>query len=306
MSSAEEHRVAGLITATIEGGDIPIDHDLRARLTASAIASAAEHDSTLAAATSVLAIAADLGIDVAVFKGLAIAYRFYTDPTLRPATDVDVFVAPHHTDRLPTLARALGVEDTSEIEALTSNGSVFEVMAVVDGVAVDIHSDPMNMIVPSKDPEERWSRTISVATPSGFEFRTLDLEDSIIQSLLNSFRDNFADLLHINDLRLMIAAGSRLGRGRAPCGRRRMDGPHPVCHVVRQRGPWVSDLRCRRRSPGGARKRSSACGPPTSCYTVTTATPQASGGNQPSALSWRAGRPIRRLPMSDGCFRRGR
>ena len=238
VSSAEEHRVAGLITATIEGGDIPIDHDLRARLTASAIASAAEHDSTLAAATSVLAIAADLGIDVAVFKGLAIAHRFYTDPTLRPATDVDVFVAPHHTDRLPTLARALGVEDTSEIEALTSNGSVFEVMAVVDGVAVDIHSDPMNMIVPSKDPEERWSRTISVATPSGSEFRTLDLEDSIIQSLLNSFRDNFADLLHINDLRLMIAARSRLGRGRATCGRQRMDGPDPVCHVVRQRDPW--------------------------------------------------------------------
>ena len=64
----------------------------------------------------------------------------------------------------------------------------------------------MNMLLPSTREHERWNDTIPIQL-GDLTVRTLDLEDTIIQALLHLFRDNFADLLHCNDVRLMMAAG---------------------------------------------------------------------------------------------------
>lgn len=65
----------------------------------------------------------------------------------------------------------------------------------------------MNIVLPSVREHDRWDRTVTVALPNGGKVRTLDLEDTVIQALLHLFRDNFADLLHCWDVRLMIEAG---------------------------------------------------------------------------------------------------
>jgi hypothetical protein len=74
----------------------------------------------------------------------------------------------------------------------------------VDGVAIDLHRDPMNMIVPMRNRQLPWERTEWMSIGEGQAIRVLDLETSVLQALLHLFRDNFADLLHIADIGLMM------------------------------------------------------------------------------------------------------
>ncbi len=77
----------------------------------------------------------------------------------------------------------------------------------INGVPVDVHLDPMNLVVPTRQQALAWRRTRTIAAPGGRPVRTLDLELSLVQALLHLFRDNFADLLHVYDIQLMIEEG---------------------------------------------------------------------------------------------------
>ena len=147
-----------------------------------------------------------LGTDIAVFKGLAIASRWYDRPELRPAADIDIFVNPEHLSRLGPLADALatGPASGAVVEHMVEHDRTFEYTLTVDGVDVDLHLDPMNLAVPSLQRDLIWQRTELLPIAGGPTVRALDLELSLIQALIHLLRDNFADLLHINDVRLMI------------------------------------------------------------------------------------------------------
>jgi hypothetical protein len=70
----------------------------------------------------------------------------------------------------------------------------------------------MNLVLPTLQEHEMWDDTVTVSLPNGLEVRTLSLEWAIIQALLHAFRDNFADLLHIFDLDLMLDDDPDWGR----------------------------------------------------------------------------------------------
>jgi hypothetical protein len=73
-------------------------------------------------------------------------------------------------------------------------------------VAVDVHRDPMNLVLPTRRQDLMWLRTDLLDLGDERSVRTLDLELSMVQALLHALRDNFADLLHLYDIELMGAA----------------------------------------------------------------------------------------------------
>ncbi len=210
VRSAEEHGVSALLDDVLTRGDFDISPpQVKQRLAMRALEAAAENHAALIAVGEVLDVAGALGIEVAIAKGVAVGSRCYPNPDLRPTIDVDVFADPGSLDRLGDLALALGASalDKMAIDAMVAEGRVFEVTLPTSGADVDLHRDPMNMVLPSTRERDRWDRTTMVALPDGTKVRTLDLEDTVILALLHLFRDNFAMLLHVNDVRLMIEAG---------------------------------------------------------------------------------------------------
>ena len=206
ISSAEEHHVAALLEQAIADRKLPAADHIRRRLTANVIAAEAENSAAEACLSELARVADALDVQIAVFKGLAIGGQFYAEPHRRPAVDVDVFLAPDSLAGFGSLVNALSGSDADveAVDTMARTNQIFEISLNVGRTLVDIHRDPMNMLVLPADEDERWDRTTPLDLLCGAGVRTLDLEDTVIQSLLNLFRDNFADLLHINDVRLML------------------------------------------------------------------------------------------------------
>jgi hypothetical protein len=206
VASAEEHRVAALVDAETQRRGIELESDLATRLAMSSLAAAGENQTALKAATAAQEAAERIGVDIALFKGLTTGVRWYKEPQARPTVDLDIFVSPFQLDRMSDLAVALGDDspDVPVLDAMAASGRVFEHSILVEGIQIDLHRDPMNLVLLTRQEHAMWDDTVMVSLPNGLEVRTLSLEWAIIHALLHAFRDNFADLLHIYDLDLMF------------------------------------------------------------------------------------------------------
>ncbi len=198
--------MAPLLDEAVRDRGLDGDHDALVQLTMRSLESTADTRAALEALDSLLDTCDSLGINIAVFKGLAIGSRWYPGPELRPANDIDVFVDHEQTDRLGELVEGFATKPGSRVavEGMVAEGRVFEYSLVVDRVAVDLHIDPMNLVVPTRQQHLLWERTEIVSISDVRQFRTLDLELTIVQALLSLLRDNFADLLHLYDVTLML------------------------------------------------------------------------------------------------------
>ncbi len=206
VDSAIEHGVAPLVDDAVRRLDLDVEHDALVLLAMHSLDSAAATAAARTALGSLLDIADSLGIELAVFKGIAIGSRWYSRPELRPAVDIDVFTAPDQSARLGEFAAAVSSKPKSRavVDAMVAEGRVFEYPLFIDGVTVDLHLDPMNLVVPIRQRAVVWERTECIDIGEGRRVRGLDLELSIIQALLHLLRDGFADLLHVYDLSLML------------------------------------------------------------------------------------------------------
>jgi hypothetical protein len=209
VRSAEEHGVAAFLDGIVTERGLSTDPpQVKQLLAMNVLETTHENQNAMIAIDHLQDAATSLGVEVAIFKGVAVGSRFHPNPELRRTIDVDAFVHPDHLNRMGDLATTLGATEHfgAAIDAMVAEGRVFEVPLPTNGTAVDLHRDPMNMVLPSVRERDRWDRTITVALPNGGKVRTLDLEDTVIQALLHLFRDNFADLLHVWDVRLMLDA----------------------------------------------------------------------------------------------------
>lgn len=95
---------------------------------------------------------------------------------------------------------------TAAAQIAQESGRPFDHAIDVDGFPMDVHSDPFKLLVSPLDPGAVWDRSESITTESGRPLRALDLESSVIVALIHGLRDNFADLLHLYDLDLLLDA----------------------------------------------------------------------------------------------------
>lgn len=200
--------MAPLLDAAVSAQGLRADRDALVRLAARSMESAGASRAASGALATLMDVAASEGAELAIFKGFAIASRWYPSPELRPAVDIDAFVDPAQTTRLGHIAARVAhrPEAREVVEAMVAEGRVFEYPLSVEGVTVDLHLDPMNMVVASRQQDVIWDSTEVIRVSPDREVRVLNLEHSIIQALLHAFRDNFADLLHVYDIRLMMDA----------------------------------------------------------------------------------------------------
>lgn len=205
-ASAEEHWVAQLLDHILLDRAIEVDAHTRERLAVAALRSDLEAHERIHAAIAVQEVADHLDIPIAIFKGVALGSWLYPRPGLRPSVDVDVFVAPEAVDRMGDLIGAItgSRPEASAIAANVEDGRSFDYTIKLGSTGIDVHRDPLNLISVSPNERDRWARTITFLTDDGRELRTLGLEDSIVVSLVHLFRDNFADLLHVYDVWLMM------------------------------------------------------------------------------------------------------
>ncbi len=208
VDSAVEHGLAPLLDDAVRDQAIGGDHDALVALSMRSLACVGSTQAAIKALDRLVDVSESLGIEIALFKGLAIGTRWYPRPELRPFVDIDVFANPNHTHRLGDLIEALDPDRDSRaaVESMVAEGRVFEYSLVVEGVMIDLHVDPVNLVVPTRRTDLMWQRTESISFGGTGEVRALDLELSVLQALFHLFRDNFADLLHILDVGQMIDA----------------------------------------------------------------------------------------------------
>lgn len=204
VSSAIEHGMAPLLDETVRNDDLDGDHDSLVQLAMHSLESAADTNAAMGALDSLLDVSDSLGIEIAVFKGLAIGARWYPRAELRPAGDVDIVVAPGQRDRVDDLVRVFDHELGDTIAEVVDESRVFDHAVVVDAVAVDVHTDPVKLTLVPRQQDLAWQHTEAIRLPNGRSVRAFDLELSIIHTLINLLRDNVADLLHVYDISLMM------------------------------------------------------------------------------------------------------
>ena len=107
VNSATEHGLAPLLDDAVRDQGIDGDHEALVNLSMRSLASAGSTQAAIKALDRLVRVSDSLGIEIALFKGLAIGTRWYPRPELRPSVDIDVFVNPDHAHRLGELVEAL-------------------------------------------------------------------------------------------------------------------------------------------------------------------------------------------------------
>lgn len=206
--SALDHRMAGLVWAEVREGRVQLDGLWRERLAHYALRvrlSQAQLRSQLAAVSARLD---SIGIEVATFKGVTAAERWYDSPSDRPCADIDLLLAPHHRERADDALAALDPNHPllDTIARLAQRGLLPSVDAwLEDGTMVDLHFDLLKCEVPDRRPELLWSQTQRYPLGNGASVRVLQPELALLQLLINLNRDRFRYLSSFADVARLLA-----------------------------------------------------------------------------------------------------
>jgi hypothetical protein len=147
----------------------------------------------------------DLGIEVAILKGVATEARWYDRIGQRICTDVDVLLAPHAlgsvADVIATLDPTCTGLDT--VTELVRRRLLQHVDLRVGDTQVDLHFDPLKLGLPTRQLHHVWATTELLATPHG-SIRVLSPEIELVLLLLHLNKDRFAFLGTFLDVKWLL------------------------------------------------------------------------------------------------------
>lgn len=220
VESAVEHRMTGLLWSAVQRGDVLLPPDDRARLSRIDMANRLRERQIEVALSEAVRRVAALGIELATFKGVSAARRWYDRPGERPTSDLDLLVGPHHRLRFPEIIRALdpGNELLRDLSAadlleLAAHDQAINVELDADlgtqtwsgeSVVIDLHLDLLKYGIPGRQGDEIWARTHPVDLPLGGTVRVLDAEIALVHLLLHMNRDRFAYLIAYADVARLL------------------------------------------------------------------------------------------------------
>lgn len=208
LRSAAEHRMSGLVWTYVDRGLIELPLHGRQSLFETDLAHWAHNVRLWAAWRALTDLGSRVGVEMALFKGVAVESRFYQRTGERPCSDIDVLIAPEQTDKIEELLEAL-VFDRHLIAPtgrLVRSGRIQSVLAELDGVSVDVHVDLFKLGFASKHPDLIWAEVEQVEGSEG-TYRTIEPALSLLHLLLHLNRDRFRRLLGYVDIRLIAVSG---------------------------------------------------------------------------------------------------
>jgi hypothetical protein len=180
------------------------------------------------------------GIDVIALKGPALARWLYPAASLRAYTDLDLLVRPGDEDRAAEVLWSLQLYELPYLAELSrsahprhaSTAPFHRTFAGANGVMVELHVDPLQLGLPSRDDDARWRRAVPI--PGVADALMLGREDQLIHLALHAHKHGFSRLIWLKDIDLLIRReGPRLDWDLASEGARREGVGASVWYALR-------------------------------------------------------------------------
>jgi hypothetical protein len=202
LRSAFAHGMAGLLLSEVERAAPPWRRPALAVLTARQAAVRAWHERLWAALAGVAAVLDEVGVEIAVAKGIAAEARWYARVGERPCNDLDLLLSPAHRGRIDDVVAAIEPSHPlcGKVRRLADRGLLQSIDLEHDGVPIDLHWDILKLGIPSRNRQAIWDRTVPFILPDGRSLRTLDAECSFVHFLVHLNKDRFRRLLGFADV----------------------------------------------------------------------------------------------------------
>jgi len=198
VTSAIEHRMHGLLWELVETEELPVGREATDLLAPAVLAVRRRSRKLATTASDVSEELAEIGLEVAVFKGVAAEKRWYGRNGTRPAGDLDLWLAPHQIDRAGEAVTALhpGHPLEGQVSELASTGQIRSVDLVWKGIPVDLHFDPFKFGVWYEDLDAVWANTEDL----GEGYRAMGPAAELVNALIHLNKDRFSRLLGFVDV----------------------------------------------------------------------------------------------------------
>jgi hypothetical protein len=202
LRSAFAHGMAGLLLTEVEETDQPWRRLVLGLLRASQASVAAWHRRLWSGIESIAGILDDLGVEVAIAKGIAAEARWYSRLGERPCSDLDLLLSPAHLSRIDDIIAAVEPSHPlcGKTRDLAEHGFLQSIDLKRDGVPIDLHWDILKIGIPSRNRDAIWERTVPFSLPNTSSVRMLDPETSYVHFLVHLNKDRFRRLLGFVDV----------------------------------------------------------------------------------------------------------
>jgi Uncharacterised nucleotidyltransferase len=202
LRSAYAHGMSGLLLSEVERTDQPWRRLALGVLTARQASVRAWHERLWAGLASVSAVLDDVGVDVAIAKGIAAEARWYARIGERPCNDLDLLLSPAHLGQVDDVIAAIEPSHPlcGKVRRLAERGLLQSVDLMHEGVPIDLHFDILKLGIPSRNRQAIWDRTVPFTLPDGRSLRALDAECSYVHFLMHLNKDRFRRLLGFVDV----------------------------------------------------------------------------------------------------------
>jgi hypothetical protein len=206
VESAFEHRMAGLLHSAVAGMPGALPPEASGRLAEADTRQWARNRMVGSVAGRLVALAGEVGVRLAVIKGVALEATAYARIGERPTWDVDVVVEPTAVGRVHLLVAAAQPNHPllPHLPALVEGGRLQSVDLVYGGLPVDLHLDPLKLeLVRTRQPEAWWERVRAVEV-EGTPLPTFDPATALILALAHLNKDRFRYLIGYADVARLL------------------------------------------------------------------------------------------------------
>jgi len=207
IDSAAEHHMSGLLWTRVSRGEIEVAQEVKVQLASQDLVVRARHARLWESIANIRQRLAGLDVELAVLKGVPSEARWYDRMGERPCADLDLLINPSQTSQVLQVVALLQPDHPMQETFLSDfeKGLLHSVDLQVDGIAIDLHLDPLKLGPRSSGRELLWERTVYWQLPDGRGARVLDAEASLVHFLITLNRDCFCWMLGFSDIARLLA-----------------------------------------------------------------------------------------------------
>ncbi|MGB0716155.1 MAG: nucleotidyltransferase domain-containing protein [Phycisphaerae bacterium] len=209
VTTARDHRMAGILVELVRLREVPIPQDAYQRLRLTAAADAGHVHAMKSDLARILAAFANAGVNVLVLKGCALHATIYPRPDLRPASDIDLLVAP---EDVPKACRILEQSNCSPGQALL-RPDFFPTFYYeteyhsnsMQGARIDLHAYPLRPLRYSRMiPHHEFASDATIVDVQGVPFAIPSPTNMLIHLAAHAAFHGFERLIWLHDIKCWV------------------------------------------------------------------------------------------------------